>query len=424
MRLSSGAAHADIFHAGFYSFFIRYCGGRLRQSSFLERDPVLYFLLTAGSLTVMAGAVMAPILPELIDQLQLDQGWAGSLVSVHYLTLALFSPLLGIWADRHGQLRLLMPSLIIYAIAGVGGAFLTDYWLLLLDRGLLGMASGGVAAASLGLLSRRYTGETRNQAIAYAAMAITLANIVYPLMAVGLGHFNWRFAFGLYGLSALLALSIGTVFRTSDLSSNQATDSTPSPALQVKPADFLKSPDCLRIFCSLTAISAVVYGSIIYLPIYLKTTLDSDILWNGLILAVQGIGAALSSGFMIRPLARRFGSLGTAASGLGLMALFLVLFPSLNSLPLLMLSSGLFGVAFGLVTPSLYTLLANIAPPNLQSSILATGIGMGFLGQFLSPLFLGLVLNHFGLSIVFYSCAAIALVVGIGLLFPLKTAVH
>lgn len=367
---------------------------------------------------------MAPILPELIDQLQLDQGWAGSLVSVHYLTLALFSPLLGIWADRYGQLRLLMPSLIIYAIAGVGGAFLTDYWLLLLDRGLLGMASGGVAAASLGLLSRRYTGETRNQAIAYAATAITLANIVYPLMAVGLGHFNWRFAFGLYGLSALLALSIGTVFRTSDLSSNQATDSTPSPALQVKPADFLKSPDCLRIFCSLTAISAAVYGSIIYLPIYLKTTLDSDILWNGLILAVQGIGAALSSGFMIRPLARRFGSLGTAASGLGLMALFLVLFPTLNSLPLLMLSSGLFGAAFGLVTPSLYTLLANIAPPNLQSSILATGIGMGFLGQFLSPLFLGLVLSHFGLSIVFYSCAAIALVVGIGLLFPLKTAVH
>jgi MFS transporter, ACDE family, multidrug resistance protein len=388
----------------------------------LERDPVLYFLLVAGSLTVMAGAVIAPILPELIEQLDLNRGWAGSLVSVHYLTLALFSPLLGIWADRYGQLRLLMPCLIGYAIAGVGGAFLSNYWLLLLDRGVLGIASGGIAAASLGLLSRRYEGEMRNQSIAYAATAITLANIVYPLLAVGLGHFNWRFAFGLYGLSGGLAIASVFLFGTSAASPSQALGAIPT--LKVEPGEFLKSPDCLRIFVSLIVISAVVYGTIIYLPIYLKTTLGSDIVWNGMMLALQGIGAALSSGMMIRPLARRLGSLGAAALGLGLMALFLILFPSLTSLPVLMLVSGLFGIAFGLVTPSLYTLLANLAPPHLQSSILATGIGTGFLGQFLSPLILGPILGHTGLPGVFYSCAAIALAVGLGLLIPLKSLVR
>jgi MFS transporter, ACDE family, multidrug resistance protein len=379
---------------------------------------VLYFLLIAGSLTVMAGAVIAPILPELIVQLSLNRSWAGSLVSIHYLTLALFSPLLGVWADRYGQLRLLVPCLIGYAIAGVGGAFLSNYWLLLLDRGVLGIASGGIAAASLGLLSRRYEGETRNQAIAYAATAITLANIVYPLLAVGLGHFNWRFAFGLYGISAVLAIA-AVLLRLSKGASGVLDKTLP---IKIEPGEFLKSPDCLRIFCSLIAISGVVYGTIIYLPIYLKTTLNSGIIWNGLILALQGIGAAFSSGLIVRPLAHRFGSSGVAALGLGCMALFLILFPSLSSLPILMLISGLFGVAFGLVTPSLYTLLANIAPRHLQSSILATGIGTGFLGQFLSPLILGPVLSHVGLSGVFYSCAAIALIVGSGLLIPLKAS--
>ncbi len=369
----------------------------------------------------MAGAVIAPILPELIEQLHLNRGWAGSLVSVHYLTLALFSPLLGVWADRYGQLRLLIPCLIGYAIAGVGGAFLSNYWLLLVDRGLLGIASGGIAAASLGLLSRRYEGETRNQAIAYAATAITLANIVYPLLAVGLGHFNWRFAFGLYGVSGVLAIAAMLVSP-----SKGSTGKTPDKnlAIKIEPGEFLKSADCIRIFGSLIAISGVVYGTIIYLPIYLKTTLHSGLIWNGIILALQGIGAALSSGLIIRPLARRFGSLGVAALGLGWMAGFLVLFPSLTSLPVLMLVSALFGVAFGLVTPSLYTLLANIAPRHLQSSILATGIGTGFLGQFLSPLVLGPILSHVGLSGVFYSCAAIALLVGLGLLIPLKTPVQ
>jgi MFS transporter, ACDE family, multidrug resistance protein len=387
----------------------------------LGRDPVLYFLLVAGSLTVMAGAVIAPILPELIEQLHLNRSWAGSLVSVHYLTLALFSPLLGVWADRYGQLRLLIPCLIGYAIAGVGGAFLSNYWLLLVDRGLLGIASGGIAAASLGLLSRRYEGETRNQAIAYAATAITLANIVYPLLAVGLGHFNWRFAFGLYGVSGILAIAAMLV-SPSKGSTGKAPDK--NLAIKIEPGEFLKSADCIRIFGSLIAISGVVYGTIIYLPIYLKTTLHSGLIWNGIILALQGIGAALSSGLIIHPLARRFGSLGVAALGLGWMAGFLVLFPSLTSLPVLMLVSTLFGIAFGLVTPSLYTLLANIAPRHLQSSILATGIGTGFLGQFLSPLVLGPILSHVGLSGVFYSCAAIALLVGSGLLIPLKAPVQ
>jgi MFS transporter, ACDE family, multidrug resistance protein len=385
----------------------------------LWRDPVLCFLLVCGSLTVMAGAAIAPILPEMIQQLDLSQGWAGSLVSAHYLTLAMFSPILGIWADRYGQMRLLIPCLAAYGVIGVSGAFLPSYPTLLLDRGFLGIASAGVAAASLGLLSSRYEGETRNQAIAYAATAITLANIVYPLLAVGVGQFNWRFAFGLYGLGALLAGLALLVFRSNkkDVIAKPQTTS----GLTVQPGALLKSAACLRIFISLIAISAIVYGTIIYLPIYLKTTLGSSLIWNGIILSLQAIGAALSAAFLVGPLTRQFGSLRLTALSLGLMAVFLVLFPNLTPLWLLMLISGLFGLSFGMVTPSLYNILANLAPAHLQSSILATGIGAGFLGQFVSPLVLGPILSAGGLSGVFYSCAGLAIAIGLSLLIPLKS---
>ncbi|MGB8698206.1 MAG: MFS transporter [Thermosynechococcaceae cyanobacterium] len=384
----------------------------------LWRDPVLCFLLAAGSLTVMAGAAIAPILPELIEHLNLSREWAGSLASAHYLTLALFSPILGILADRYGQLRLLILCLLGYAVAGIAGAWLPNYWTLLLDRGLLGLTSGGIAAASLGLLSRRYTGDARHQAISYAATIITLANIVYPLMAVGLGQFNWRFAFGLYGFSAVLAgLALVWLIPLAKLSSAPTqTDA----ALHLQPGELLKSAACLRLFVSLTLISAIVYGSIIYLPIYLKTVLHSDLVWNGVILAVQAVGAAVSSGVLIGPLTRRLGSLQVAALSLGVMALFLALFPHLTQLWLLMLVSSLFGMTFGLVTPSLYNVLANLAPPHLQSSILATGIGSGFLGQFVSPLGLGPIWHNAGLTTVFYSCAVAAIAVGLGLQVPLK----
>jgi MFS transporter, ACDE family, multidrug resistance protein len=383
----------------------------------LWRDPVLCFLLVCGSLTVMVGAVIAPILPELIQQLHLSRGWAGSLVSAHYLTLAIFSPILGIWADRYGQVRLLVPCLIAYGVIGVSGAFLPNYLTLLIDRGFLGIASAGIAAASLGLLSSRYEGEQRQQAIAYVATAITLANIVYPLLAVGVGQFNWRFAFGLYGIGTVLAGIALQLFRSSQDAS--AKPKIPS-GITVQPGALLKSTACLRIFISLIAISAIVYGTIIYLPIYLKTTLGSSLIWNGIILALQAIGAALSAAVLITPLTRQFGSLRLTALSLGLMAVLLVLFPNLKPLWLLMSISGLFGLSFGLVTPSLYNILANLAPAHLQSSILATGIGAGFLGQFVSPLVLGPILSTKGLSGVFYSCAGLAIAIGLSLLIPLK----
>ncbi len=437
------------------------------------RDPVLCFLLVAGSLTVMAGSVMAPILPELMVHLHLSPGWAGSLVSVHYLTLAIFSPILGVVADRHGQLRVLIPCLLGYAVVGASGAFLPNYWTLLISRGLVGVASGGIAASSLGLLSRRYEGDARQQAIAYAATVITLANIVYPLMAVGLGYFNWRLAFGLYGISAVMAIAAPLRFRRGAIAThpesapkrwfekfrrhytrppslpilggktlilghlppelgggganagpNETSQTAPKPQnaaaadLQIGP--LLSSPSSLRVFVSLSIVSAIVYGTIVYLPIYLKTSLGSGLLWNGFILAIQAVGAALSSGFLLRPLTQRVGSLQLVGLSLGMMALFLVLFPHLTNLSVLMAVSGLFGLSFGLITPSLYTLLANLAPAHLQSSILATGIGAGFLGQFVSPLILGSILSASGLTGVFYSCAVAAIALGLSLLRPLK----
>lgn len=356
---------------------------------------------------------MAPILPELIEDLHLSRGWAGSLVSVHYLTLALFSPILGIWADRQGQLRILLPCLVAYGVIGVSGALLPNYPTLLVDRGFLGIATAGIAAASLGLLSSRYEGEKRHQAIAYAATAITLANIVYPLLAVGLGQFHWRFAFGLYGIGAVLAGIALPLFKSSP--SPAITKPKTTSELTVQPGELLKSTACLHIFVSLIAISAIVYGTIIYLPIYLSTILGSDIIWNGFILAIQAIGAALSAAFLMSPLTRQFGSLRLTALSLGLMAMFLVLFPNLTSLWLLLFISGLFGLSFGLVTPSLYNILANLAPSHLQSSILATGIGAGFLGQFVSPLLLGPILSSKGLSGVFYSCAGLAIIIGLSI---------
>lgn len=107
------------------------------SSGWLQRNYRLMVLLMAGSLAVMPGAVIAPVLPKIVDQLELSKTLAGYLVSAHYLTVALCSPLLGILADRMGRTRVLIGSLLAFSIAGMAGAWTTSFLPMLTTRALL-----------------------------------------------------------------------------------------------------------------------------------------------------------------------------------------------------------------------------------------------------------------------------------------------
>jgi MFS transporter, ACDE family, multidrug resistance protein len=357
---------------------------------------------------VMAGAVIAPILPEIIAGLKIERSLGTSLVSLHFLTVAIATPLFGILADRVGQQRLLLIALIAYAIVGMAGGLVQEIWPLYLLRALLGIASGGIAAAGLGLIGKLYQGDTRTQVIGYVSTTLTLANIVYPLLGGLLGIINWRWAFGLYGVGLPIAVWV----RLSGRSRPKVEPPPPSAAPPPPFKQLITQWPTLRLLLSLILTTGTVYAMIAYLPLYLKTTIGAGTPIIGGMLAIQAVGAAIMSAIGIRHLGRRFGNLGCVGLALGLMAGMLLLIPNLTQLWAIALVSIGFGMGVGLVMPNLYDALAKVAPAELQSSILAAGTGSGFLGQFLSPIVLGVVLAQANLASVFYVAAAIDLGLG------------
>jgi MFS family permease len=102
------------------------------------------------------------------------------------------------------------------------------------------------------------------------------------------------------------------------------------------------------------------------------------------------------------------------------MAVTLTTIPLLHQVSLILLTAIFFGVGFGIVLPMLYGTLANLAPAELRSSVLAMGTGAGFLGQFLSPILLSPVLGYGGLEGVFYAAAIVSLVPGMLLFAPTR----
>jgi MFS transporter, ACDE family, multidrug resistance protein len=374
----------------------------------LWQDSRLLSILASASLMVMAGAVIAPILPEIIAGLKIERSLGTSLVSLHFLTVAIATPLFGILADRVGQQRLLLVALVTYAIVGMAGGLVQEIWPLYVLRAMMGIASGGIAAAGLGLIGKLYQSDTRTQVIGYVSTTLTLANIVYPLLGGLLGMINWRWAFGLYGLGMPFAVWVHLSERSSPAIEPPIVPPPPPPPFK----KLLTQWPTLRLLLSLILTTGTVYAMIAYLPLYLKTTIGAGTPVIGGMLAIQAVGAAIMSAIGIRPLGRRFGNLGSVGLALGLMAGMLLLIPNLTQLWAIALVSIGFGMGVGLVMPNLYDALAKVAPAELQSSILAAGTGSGFLGQFLSPIVLGIVLAHSNLATVFYVAAAIDLGLG------------
>ena len=367
----------------------------------------LFIILAAGSLITMVGGVASPVLPEVITVLDFDRALAGNLVSIHALTIALFSPILGFVADKMGPLRVLVPSLVLYSIFGVAGAFLSDFWLLLASRALLGATAGGIAAGSLGVLGKLYDQERRAQIIAYATAALTIAGIIFPLLGGTVGSLHWRYAFALYSIAFPLAIMAVLAFPEIK---NRRKPNTTNISSELK--RILLTARVLELLMLVALTAAIMYSVVIYAPMYLKEELQLGTVANGVLLATRALTAGITSAFGAKKLAKRYSIQGAIALGFGLMALTLFTIPLLDYYLLLLVSASIFGMGFGLVLPNLYSSLSNASPQEIRSSILAIGIGTSFFGQFLSPVLLGPMLNHGSFTGVFNTASVMALLAG------------
>ncbi|MBE9211257.1 MFS transporter [Plectonema cf. radiosum LEGE 06105] len=370
-----------------------------------KQIPTLLVLLVCGSLTTMTGSVVSPIMPEIKEQLAIDPRWVGTLVSMHCLTIFLFSPIFGILADRIGKVKVLIPSLICYAIFGSIGGLMQSFTPLLISRALLGAASGGVAAASIGILSSMYEGERRTRILGYTTSALAIASIIFPLLGGLLGSINWRFTFFLYGLGLPAALIAYLILP------KQKRQSTLSIGLNQKDQliQSLTSSSTLTLFIALALTSAIFYVVIIYAPLHFKQAIGADTVLNGAILASRAIGAAVISAVGASKLAKRLGSAKAIALGFILMAVTLITIPFVEQIYLILPTAIIFGMGFGIVMPNLYDALSKSNPPQVRSSVLAIGTGASNLGQFFSPIFLGPVWKNGGIA-VFFVGAAVSLV--------------
>lgn len=105
-------------------------------------------------IAVMGVASLTPAFPQMAKALHITKVQAGWLISAFALSGIFITPIAGFAADRWGRKKVLVPSLFVFALAGVVLFFLHDFKTMILLR-----LVQGIGAASLGSLNITLIGD-------------------------------------------------------------------------------------------------------------------------------------------------------------------------------------------------------------------------------------------------------------------------
>ncbi len=180
-------------------------------------------------------AVFAVYFAARVEEFKWGRGPAAGVQSLAMLVYTVASPLVGLWVDRFGVRRVVVPGVLVFSLgfflcAGIQG--LAGFYLAF---GLVvGLGVSALGLAPFTVLTARWFVRRRGLANGLVTTGMGLGLVaMLPLTQLALDLFGWRTAFALTGVAGLVLLLPATALvlreRPGDL--GLAADGTPAPSI-------------------------------------------------------------------------------------------------------------------------------------------------------------------------------------------------
>jgi MFS family permease len=340
---------------------------------------------------------------------------AGTVFSAPSLAIIVGAPLGGYLAERFGYRPTLLIALLVYSIVGPAGLVIDGYVPLLATRLVLGLAAGGVMAVYLALAAAYFEGTRRSKVLGFAVAMSSIVGMIALALGGRLVDFGgWRGPFWMYLIGAVtLVIAWATIHGPFHK--------------QVRAAKVPGAPGPLRLIAQLWPIYLVL------MIISIGTFMPSA--GGPFLLKANGIDGAGNQGLIL--------SVGSAsaiftAAGYGFVrqwlsdwALFVLIAGSMGlglaiAAPLhfwvaLLAAFLVVGLGTGFKAPVVASVLMAEAPAHVRAAAAGLNFSCIFLGQFLGPFVLRLLVGPFGIQGAFLitggtlmATAAVIAVAGIG----------
>ncbi len=376
----------------------------------LRQDASLIGLIGLAHLcSHFSQLLLPPLFPWLKDAFATSYAELGFLMTIFFVVSCTVQTLSGFWVDRFGPRPVLYAGLGLLALAAFGYALSTSYTMLMVCAVVAGMGNGVFHPVDYTLINRKVSAPRLGHAYSVHGISGNLGWAVAPALLVPLALLHsWRLALAVAGTLVLAVLLLCWVQRTR-LALAPAGGHSAAPAAEGGLA-FLRIPAvwmCFAFFFVYAAALSVVQA---FAPEAARQLHGVPLTLVAVCLTAYMVASAsgmLVGGFLARDPAH---SERVVGAGFGVAAaVSLVL--GLASLPpaLVPLLFALMGFSAGFAGPSRDLLIKRSTPENASGRVYGVVYSGLDIGQAISPLVFGLLMDQQAWAALFVGLAAVQL---------------
>jgi len=374
-----------------------------KRKIYLDTNLQIIFGIT---LTYIMGiSSITPVFPKMVKELNISVEDIGLLITFFSFPGILLTPVLGVIADRWGRKKIVIPSLILFGIAGGACFFTRDFKLLLILRLFQGIGAAPLGSLTVTIIGDLYSKRELIAAMGYNSSIRSIGSASYPAIGGALAMIGWHYPF----ILPIIAIPVGllVLFNLK----------IPEPENELHIREHLnivwkklRNRQVVRLLAIGVITFIMLFGPYMTcFPLLLGNSFGASTLIIGLIMASVSLIAALTSS-QLGKITKLFSERTILKISFILYALALLIIPFIPRLGLFLIPILIFGIAHGINVPVIQSLLAELAPKKYRATFMSVS-GMTFrVGQTLGPLLMGVVISVWGIGGAFYIGAVLSMV--------------
>jgi len=355
------------------------------------------FLLALGAFAIgTEGYALAGLLPKVAADVGVTVPVAGQLITAFALAFALGSPVLAVLTGQFERKRVLLGSILVFALFNVVAALAHSYATLFVARIGLALSAAAFMPAASAYAVAVSPLEHRGRALSIIYAGLTVATLVGVPLGVLVGeHFGWRSIFLLAaGLALATFLGVAAVLAPSH--------STGSATLRERIAVARRS-DVLGALLVMMGFMTGVYAIYTYIAPFMQQSTGLTGSAIAVVLFVFGVGATVGN-LAAGSLADRIGAdRVTSTVLLGLAVLFSVISVAAETLApgaarwVILPAIGLWGLV-GFSFPAAQQMRLVAMDPKLAPITLSLNASAGYIGVSIGAVLGSFVVAHHALT--------------------------
>jgi MFS transporter, ACDE family, multidrug resistance protein len=367
-------------------------------------DPNLQVVFAVTLMAVLGVSSLAPALPKVIEHFGIGPREVGWLITAFTFPGVVLALLLGVLADRIGRKKILVPSLLLFGVAGGACAFAETFETLIALRFVQGIGGSALSAINVTVIGDLYRDPERGAAMGYNSSVLSVGTASYPFIGGSLASLGWQYPF----LLPLVAIPVGLLVLFG-LKSPEPKNDMELKRYLILTFRSMKDRRALVLFLIGVVTFIILYGSALtYFPILMSERFGSSTFVIGLLMSSMSVATAVVASQIGRLIAWKSEKILIMA-GMLLYALAMVLIPLTDGVWLMVIPVMIYGVGNALNLPSQQTKLAGLAPLEYRGAFMAANGMLLRLGQTIGPLLMGVFYLVGGLSGPFFAGAGLAL---------------